>query len=289
MLGQLLISGIALGSIYALLALAMVLIHKATDVINFAQGEMAMFTTFVAWVLITALGFPVYVVLLLSFPIGAALGGIVQRMFIHPLTNAPPVNNLIVAIGLWIIFHNLAGWFWGFDSYRFPSLLPEQAIEIFGVRSSPTHLAIIAVAAGLLCLLYFFFEHTRNGTAMRAASMNRWAAQLMGIRVDRVGTLAWALAAGIGAVAGTLVAPVIFLDFGMMLSILLKAFAGAVLGGFNSLPGAVLGGVSIGVIESLFGAYVSDAFKDSLAFLIIVLILMFRPSGLFSTSGPVKV
>lgn len=283
------LSGLALGSIYALLALAMVLVHKATDVINFAQGEMAMFTTFVAWVLLSRFGLPLPLVFLLGVPIGLLFGAAIQRVFIRPLAGAPPVNVLIVTIGLWVVINSLAGWIWGYDPYTFPSLLPAEPLEFFGMRTSMNSLAIIAVTLLTLVVLYVFFEYTREGTAMRAVSMNPWAARLMGIRVEAVATLSWAVAGAIGAIAGMLVAPVTFLDFEMMVSLLVKAFAGALLGGFNSLPGAVAGGVLIGVLESLFGAYVSTAFKDSFAFLLILCVLMFKPTGLFGISGPKKV
>ncbi len=289
MLAQLLLSGLALGSIYALLALALVLVHKATDVINFAQGEMATFTTFIAYTLLSRFGLPLPVVFVLSFAIGAVLGGLVHRVFIHPLAKAPPINILIVTIGLWIVFNNLGGWIWGYDPLRFPSLVPAQSIDLSGLRISPNSLATIGVSFGLMALLFLFFEFTREGTAMRAASMNRWAARLMGIRVSRAATLSWALAAGVGALAGLLVAPTTFLDFQIMVPVLLKAFASAILGGFNSLPGAVLGGLTIGILENLFGAYVSTAFKDSFSLLMIVAVLMARPAGLFSGSQIKKV
>jgi len=289
MVAQLLLSGLALGSIYALLALALVLVHKATDVINFAQGEMATFTTFVAYTLLSHLKIPLPLVFILSFGVGAVLGGLVHRIFIHPLSKGPSINILIVTIGLWIVFNNMAGWIWGYDPIRFPSLLPAQSVDLSGVRISPNSLATIGVAFALMALLFLFFEFTREGTAMRAASMNRWAAQLMGIHVSRAATLSWAMAAGVGALAGLLVAPTTFLDFQMMVPILLKSFASAILGGFNSLPGAVLGGLSIGILENLFGAYISTAFKDSFSLLMIVAVLMIRPAGLFGASAIKKV
>ncbi len=278
---QLVVSGLALGSIYALIGLSLVLIHKATDVVNFAQGEMAMFSTFLSFALLSKVGLPLAVVVLLSFPVGALLGAIVERVFIQPISRDPPVNILIVTIGLWIIFNNLAGWIWGYDPYKFPSLFPEQPIEIAGARISPNSLGIIAVALLLMAALYLFFEHTREGTAMRAASMNRRAARLMGIRVSRVWLLSWALAGGISSIAGVLIAPVTFLDFEMMVAVLLKGFAGAILGGFNSLPGAVVGGFAVGLLEVLFGSLVSSTFKDNFAFVIIILVLMLRPNGIF--------
>ncbi|HVL59704.1 MAG TPA: branched-chain amino acid ABC transporter permease, partial [Burkholderiaceae bacterium] len=183
----------------------------------------------------------------------------------------------------------LAGWIWGFDPYKFPSLFSPEPIQFGGVRASPNSLGVIAIAFAVMLALYVFFEKTREGTAMRAASQNAEAARLMGVDVRRVSTIAWGLAGAIGMISGMLIAPLVFLDYEMMVSVLLKAFAGAILGGFNSLPGAVIGGLAIGVIEVLFSAYVSTAFKDSFAFLIIVAVLMFRPTGLFTRSGTKKV
>jgi branched-chain amino acid transport system permease protein len=282
MLLQLIVSGLALGSVYALLGLSLVLIHKATDVVNFAQGEMAMLLCFVGLMLATRAGVPLPLVFLLALPIGALLGAALQRFVMRPTSNGPPVNALIVTIGLWIILHHSAGWIWGYDPYRFPSLFPSEPINLAGARISPNALGVLAVSLAVMAALYVFFEWTREGTAMRAASMNRRAAQLMGIRVQRVGVLAWALAGAISMICGMLVAPLTFLDFDMMVTVLLSAFAGAVLGGFNSLPGTVLGCLLVGLIQNLLGAYVSSAFKDASAFLIIVAVLMLRPEGLFT-------
>ncbi len=289
MFTQLLVSGLALGSVYALLGLALVLIHKATDVVNFAQGEMAMFMTFVAFMLLDRYALPLPLVFVLAPLLGAILGGVTERLVMRPIANGPPVNAIITTIGLWIVFNNLAGWIWGYDPYRFPSLFSNEAIEFAGARISPNSLGVIAVSLAVMTALYFFFEYTRSGTAMRAASMNRRAAQLMGVNVARVGLIAWAFAAGLGAICGMLVAPALFLDFEMMAAVLLKAFAGAIIGGFNSMPGAVLGCLLVGVAETFFGGYVSSAFKDAFAFLAIVAVLMFRPTGLFGRSGVQKV
>jgi branched-chain amino acid transport system permease protein len=200
----------------------------------------------------------------------------------RPLQAAPPVNALIATIGLWLIFHHAAGWIWGYDPVRFPSLFSPAPVDILGARVAENSLGIIGVSLAVVALLYLFFEHTRMGVAMRAASMNRRAAQLMGVNIDRVALVAWALAAAISVVSGFLVAPLTFLDFEMMFAVLLKAFAGAILGGFNSLLGAVVGCLVIGVVENLFAAYVSTAFKDTFAFAIIIVVLMFRPQGLFT-------
>jgi branched-chain amino acid transport system permease protein len=282
MIPQLVASGLALGSIYALLALSLVLINKATDVVNFAQGEMAMFGTFVCFALLSRTGLPLAVVLILAVPIGALLGIATERIAMRPLQAAPQVNALIATIGLWLIFHHAAGWIWGYDPVRFPSLFSPEPVDVLGARVAQNSLGIIGVSLAVVVLLYLFFEHTRMGVAMRAASMNRRAAQLMGVNIERVALVAWGLATAIGVVSGFLVAPLTFLDFEMMFAVLLKAFAGAILGGFNSLPGAVVGCLVIGVVENLFAAYVSTAFKDTFAFGIIIVVLMFRPQGLFT-------
>lgn len=286
---QLIISGLAIGSIYALLALSLVIINKATDVINFSQGEMAMIGTFFALSLFAALGLPLLVLMLLIIPAGLLFGVVVERLVMRPLTGAPPVNALIATIGLWLVFHHLAGWVWGYDPYRFPSLFSPEPIDILGARISYNSFGTLAVSMTVMAVLYAFFEHTRFGVAMRATSMNRHAARLMGVRVSHVSMGAWGIATGLSLIAGMLTAPVTFLDFEMMFIVLLKAFAGAILGGFNSLPGAVVGCLTIGVLENLFGAYISTAFKDSFAFVIIVLVLMFRPEGLFTRTAGTKV
>ena len=289
MLGQLIASGLALGSIYALLALSLVLISKSTDVVNFAQGEMAMFGTFICFALLTKAGMPLIAVLVLAAPIGALLGLATERIAIRPLQGAPQVNALIATIGLWMIFHHSAGWIWGYDPVRFPSLFPSDPLNVHGARVAQNSLGIIGVSVLVMILLYLFFAYTRTGIAMRAASMNRRAAQLMGVEVQKVGLLAWALATAISVVSGFLIAPLTFLDFEMMFAVLLKAFAGAILGGFNSLPGAVAGCLLVGVLESLFAAYVSTAFKDTFAFCIIIAVLMLRPQGLFTRPLEAKV
>jgi branched-chain amino acid transport system permease protein len=289
MITQLIASGLAIGSIYALLALSLVLINKATDVVNFAQGEMAMFGTFICFWLLTHTGMPLLAVLILAVPIGALLGIAIERVAMRPLQAAPQINALIATIGLWMIFHHAAGWIWGYDPVRFPSLFSPDPVNVLGARIAQNSLGIIGVSLLVVVLLYAFFEHTRTGIAMRAASMNRRAAQLMGVNIGRVSLVAWALATAISVVCGLLVAPLTFLDFEMMFAVLLKAFAGAILGGFNSLSGAVVGCLVIGVLENLFAAYVSTALKDAFAFGIIVAVLMFRPQGLFTRRVAKKV
>jgi branched-chain amino acid transport system permease protein len=289
MIPQLVVSGLALGSIYALLALSLVLINKATDIVNFAQGEMAMVGTFVSFTLLGRTGLPLVVILVLAVPIGGLIGIVTERVTMRPLQSAPPINSLIATIGLWMIFHHGAGWIWGYDPVRFPSLFSPDPVNILGARVAENSLGIVGVSFLVVAVLYVFFEYTRAGIAMRAASMNRRAAQLMGVNIGRVSLTAWGLATAISVVSGLLVAPLTFLDFDMMFAVLLKAFAGAILGGFNSLVGAVVGCLVIGVTENLFAAYISASFKDTFAFAIIIAVLMVRPQGLFTRQIAKKV
>ncbi|HEX7075499.1 MAG TPA: branched-chain amino acid ABC transporter permease [Hyphomicrobiaceae bacterium] len=289
MLLALLISGLALGSIYALLGLSLVLVNKATDVVNFAQGEMAMFGAFIALSMMVSMKLPLMLVFVLAFPIGMLMGALIERIMIRPIRNAPHLNLLIVTIGLWFAFNSLAGLIWGYDPYRFPSLLPSEPVDVFGTRVFPASLGVIGIAIVIMAGLYYFFEHTREGTAMRAASMNPRSARLMGIKVTRVAMLSWALSSGLGTVSAMLIAPITFLDQQMMVPVVLKAFAGAILGGFSSLPGAVLGGVILGLSETLLGAYVSNAFKEAFAFLLIIAVLMIKPTGVLGRTARKKV
>ncbi len=278
---SLIISGLAVGSIYALIGLSLVIINKATDVVNFAQGEMAMFGAFLSLTLLQHTGMPLWLVVLMSFPMGFALGAIVQLIAIRPVSNASPFSVLITTLGLFFMFNSAAGILWGYDPHPFPSLFPTSPIDFMGINVAPASFGIIGITLAVMVVLYLFFEKTRYGTAMRAASMNKRAARMMGIRVAGVATVSWGLAAGLSVISAVLIAPLVFLDQQMMVSIILKAFAGAILGGFSSLPAAVVGCMLLGVLETLFGAHVSTTMKDSFAFVVIIAVLLLRPHGLF--------
>lgn len=279
---QQVLAGLATGAIYALMALAVVMIYQAIDHLNFAQGEMAMFSTFIAWQLIQW-DQPYWVAfaaaIVLSF-----LGGIaIERVLFRPRHNAPILSHLVAFIALFSILNSLAGFIWDFNIKTFPT--PFGNKPLFGESLIGTHQAgMIAVTVAMLALLYLFFRGTRLGLAMRAAAANPQSARLVGIRVGWMTALGWGLAAAIGAVAGMLIAPVVFLEPNMMLGVLLYGFAGAVLGGLSSPGGAVLGGFAVGVIENLAGAfipYVGRELKLTIALLLIVAVLMMRPSGIF--------
>ena len=273
------LSGLATGGIYASVALALVMIYQATHLVNFAQGEMAMFATYLAWALMQA-GFPYWGAFFITV-IAAFIGGVViERVIIRPVENAPILAVVIVFIGLIFIFNSLAGWIFSYTIKPFPSPFPEQ--PLFGNRFMSSHeIGSMSITLVVLLLLFVFFRYTPLGLAMRAAAQNPESSRLVGVRVGWMLALGWGLAAAIGAIAGMMVAPVVFLEPNMMGGILLYAFAGALLGGIDSPGGAVLGGFMVGVLENVVGAYLGTELKLTMALIVIVGVLVVRPSGLF--------
>jgi branched-chain amino acid transport system permease protein len=284
-------SGLANGAIYACLALALVMIFVSTDHINFAQGELAMFSAFVCWQLLqwgVSFWIALPAVALFSFLIGVGI----ERVILRPLHNAPILSVVVVFIGLLAIFHSLAGAIWGHTIKAFPSPFPNVSFAGSGYIG-PHQIGMILVTFVLLVALFGFFRFTPLGLAMRAAAQNPASARLAGIRVDWMLALGWGLAAAIGAVAGTLVAPAVYLEPNMMASILLYGFAGALVGGISSPGGAVAGGFIVGVLENLVayfgnvlekstGVYVvGNGEKLMVALVIVITVLTLKPSGLF--------
>jgi branched-chain amino acid transport system permease protein len=273
-------SGLALGGVYAIMALALVMIYQATHLINFAQGEMAMFSTYFAWKLMD-LGEP-YWFAFFATVVASFIGGVViERLVVRPFANAPILASVIVFIGLSLIFNSLAGWLYGFSVTSFDS--PFNGRPWFGAGYISAHEAgAVAVTLCVLALVYAFFRLTPLGLAMRAAAQNPVSSRLVGIRVGWMLAIGWGLAAAIGSVAGMMAAPIVYLDPNMMGGVLLYAFAGAVLGGIDNPFGAVFGGIAVGVLGNLIGAYVvGDEVKLSVALAIIIAVLVWRPSGLF--------
>lgn len=273
-------AGVATGGIYASIALALVMIYQTTNHINFAQGEMAMFSTYIAWALVQA-GVPYWAAFLATVAVSFAAGVAIQRIIIKPLERAPLLTHVLVFIGLLVIFNSIAGWIWGYTIKSFPS--PFEGSLLPSTRYFSSHeLGEIIVTLVLLAALFCFFRFTRLGLAMRAAALNPTSSRFVGIRVSWMLALGWGLAAAIGSVAGVLIAPVVFLDPGMMSGVLIYGLAAALLGGINNPWGAVLGGFMLGVIENLAGAYlVGTELKLSVALIMIVLVLLLKPSGLF--------
>ncbi len=275
-----LVAGVATGGIYASLALALVMIYQATHHVNFAQGEMATFSTYIALTLIQA-GLPYWAAFAVTVAVSFAIGVAVERLLMRPVQHAPVLTHVGVFIGLLLIVGNLTGWVFGYTTKVFPSPFESEGLLLGGLVSGH-ELGSTAVTLAVLILVYLFFRHTTLGLAMRAAAYNPASSRLVGIRVGWMLALGWGLAAALGAAAGMMVAPVVFLDPTMMAGILLYAFAGALLGGIDNPMGAVVGGFAVGVLENLAGAYVvGTELKLTVALAIIIGVLVVRPSGLF--------
>ena len=275
-------SGLAAGSIYASVALALVMIYRSTDLVNFAQGEMAMFSTYIAWTLVNA-GLPFWGAFAITLIVSFVGGMLIERVLIRPVENAPVLAAVVVTIGLLLIFNSVAGWIYSYTVQDFPSPFPDR--PLFHALITTRDLGVIAVTLIMLLLLFLFFRFTSTGLAMRAAAQNPASARLCGIRVGLMLAIGWGLAAAIGATAGMMVAPVLFLDPNMMGGVLLYAFAGALLGGITSPVGAVVGGLIVGVTENLVGTYlIASQLKLTVALALIILVLVFKPNGLFGTA-----
>ena len=276
-------SGIASGAIYASLALALVLIYRAMDVANFAQGEMAMFATFVAYTLITQLHLPYLAAFVLTIVIAFAGGVVVERVVIRPFEGAPVLTLVIVTLGLFSIFNGLAGLIWGYVFKTLDSPFPARSIQFQGVFIGIQDLGVIGVTLAVLLVVFVFFRYTRLGLAMRAAALYPESSRLLGVRTSRMLALGWGLAAAVGAVSGMMIAPIVFLDPNMMQPVLLFAFAAAVLGGIESPLGAVIGGVLVGVLLALVGTYLPGGQNLRIPFglVLIVAVLLLRPAGIF--------
>lgn len=282
-LPQVLFSGIAAGAVYALLALAMVIIYRTTEVLNFAQGDMAMACTYVGLALLVSAGAPFFVAVLGALVFAACLGAFAEFAFLRRAKEPTVLGLIIITLGIEMIVFGFASWKWGGEPRDFPIPLdPAAAFVVGGVIMGQLELLAIAIAAAVSGALFFFLRHSKAGLAMRATQQNRAVARLMGIRVRRVEMGAWALAAVIGAIAGVLVGPATTVEPYMMWDPMMKGFAAAVLGGMTSLPGAALGGAIIGIVENLFGFYVSTAFKSVVPFAAILLMLAIKPSGLLA-------
>ena len=278
---QQVVGGLALGAVYASLALALVLIHRTTHVVNFAQGEMAMFTTFIAWSLNHHMSYWPAFVLTLGI---AFVGGVaIQRSVIAPVESASPLTVVMITIALLVILNGLAAWIWGAETRNFPSPF-SGVVEVGGVTLSKHELGVIAITLIALALLWAFFRFTTLGLAMRAAAVGRTTSRLLGVRVGWMLALGWGFAAVLGAVSGMMVAPIIFLDPTMMLAVLTYAFAAAVLGGIDSPIGAVVGGLVLGVTINLISTYVDFVTPElelPVAFAVLIGVLVLRPAGLF--------
>jgi branched-chain amino acid transport system permease protein len=280
---QQVVSGIASGGVFASLALALVLIYNAMGLVNFAQGEMAMFATFIAFTLVDH-GLSYWIAFPLTLVIAFVGGVIVQRVVIRPVERAPVLTLVIITLGLATLFNGAAGFLWGYIPRAFSSPFPVRTVSVGGVVASLQDLGVIGVSAAVLVLIYVLLQRTTIGLSMRAAAHHPEAARLLGVRVSWMLALGWGLASAVGAVSGIMVAPVLLLEPNMMQTIIIYAFAAAVLGGIESPLGAVVGGVIVGVTVNLAGAYlpfVGGDLRLAVALAIIIGVLVLKPNGIF--------
>ena len=275
-----LVGGLVNGGIYASVALALVMIHRSTHLLNFAQGEMAMFSTFLAWTLIQA-GVDYWAAFGITVLCSFAAGMTIERVVIRPIGTSSHLELVVVFVGLLLIFNSVAGWIWTYDIRPFPSPFPADQRYLAGFVTAH-EAGVIGITLAMQVSIYLFFRFTRLGLAMRCAAHNPVSSRLVGVRVDLMLGLGWGLAAAIGAVAGMMVAPLLFLDPNMMSAVLLYGFAAALLGGIDNPGGAVVGGFLLGVTENLLGTYlIGHELKLTFALVLMVAVLNFRPAGLF--------
>lgn len=277
-------TGLATGSVYAALALALVLVFQSTGVVNFGQGEMAMFTTFMAWSLLTRLDYwPAFFITLAAAAVTAAL---LERVALRPVEGAPVINAVIVTLGLFTVLNSVALWLYGGvpKPFPLPAVFDGAPLSVGEVTVSRLNIGIFCMSLLIMSALFAFLNGTKWGLAMRAVAQDQTAAKVVGLPVSRLLTLGWAVAGIVGAVAGMLLAPLLSLQPSMMFGVLILAMAAAVLGGLNSLPGAIVGGLTIGVAQNLANTYLTPhtgSIDITIAFLVIVTVLLLRPTGLF--------
>jgi len=282
------LSGLVTGGVYASLALALVMIYQSTRTLNFAQGEMAMFSTYLAWTQIQE-GIPFWWALVITVVVSFVAGMLIERLVIRRLQDRSLLATVVVMVGLLVIFNSAAGWIWGYTLKSVPSPFPSSGV-LGNLFVSQHEIGTFAITLAMLAAIFVFFRFTPLGLAMRAAAQDPQSSRLVGIRVGTMLGLGWGLAAAIGAVAGVLIAHVVFLDPNLMSGILLYAFAGALLGGIDNPWGAVIGGYIVGVMENLLGVYVfGNNIKLTAVLVLIVAVLTVMPDGLFGKTTVIRV
>lgn len=282
------IAGLETGSLYALAALGLVLIFRTSDVVNFAQGEMAMFSSFIALKFFErTASYPVAFLGAILFACG--FGFAVDKLFMQPAKKASLVSRMIITLGLVMVLNGLASTIFGIDPYVFPKAVNLENLTVSQVVIQPNSLFIIFLTLSIMGILFFLMQKTMMGIGIRATAQNENTARLMGIRVDQVYSLSWMIATVLGAVAGVLVAPMVDISTTMMAEVHLKSFIAAVLGGFGSFVGPVVGGFIIGVLDNLVGYYVSLTWKTVIVYGLLILVLIIKPTGLFGKTHRKKV
>ena len=280
------VSGLATGCVYALIALGFVLIFKATDVVNFAQGEFVMVSGFISYTLLIRGGLPYWLVLVLTVVASGFVGVALERVVVRPILDAPIFSIVIATIGASTVLRSSAGILYGYDVLPLPTLFSKDPVRLGVLTFTAMDAGVIGSSLAIMLVLYLFFKLTKTGMAMRATAQSQTAARLMGVSVKRIFSLTWAISAAIGGVAGVLIAPIIYLDPNLGF-IGVKAFAGAILGGFGSIPGAIVGGMMLGVLENLSGYFFNAGIKQVSTYILLILVLVIRPAGFFG-AAPVR-
>jgi branched-chain amino acid transport system permease protein len=279
MLAQVLVSSVTAGAVYALIALGFVLIHKGTGVVHFGYGDQVMFGAYLVLIGQVVLGFPFWHAVVSALMLSALLGAVIYGGFMWPLRDASLLARIIASLALGTVLREFIRAYMGPNAWPFPFLLSQTAVSVADVLVVPANLAIVGVSLGVLGLLFLLFEKTIYGKAIMAACDNQVGASIVGVRVSTVFLAIWILASVLATLAGILVAPLLTLSPDMGL-IGIKGFTAAILGGFNSLPGAVLGGITLGVLEAIAGTYISSALKDMISYSILIVVILVRPRGL---------
>jgi branched-chain amino acid transport system permease protein len=287
---QLVVSGLAMGCVLGLIALGFTLVYKATETVNFAQGDLMMLGAFVALTAVALMGMPFWLGVAVAIAVMAAFGASIDRLVLRRVLGQPAFAIVMVTIGVGLVIRGLVSMVpgWGTETYTIRAPYSGEVLRVAALAISAEQLAVIVMTFALCALLYGFFRFARLGIAMQAASQNQLAAYYMGIPVARVNTLVWAVSGGVAAFAGVLLAPIAFVHINMGV-IGLKAFPAAVIGGFGSVPGAIVGGLLIGVVEALAGFYLPEGFKDIAAYIVVLVVLVVRPHGLFGAQLRKKV
>jgi branched-chain amino acid transport system permease protein len=285
---QIILSGLIFGCVYGLAALGMVLIFKTTGVVNFAQGEMAMITAFSSYIFLSSMNLPYLISFLLALAIAAILGIIVYLLFMKRVQSESPLNQMVITLGLFLIINGVAGLIWGHQPTSFPEAIHGDAYKLGSIFITPNEILLVGLTIALMVVFFLIFQYSKIGLAIRTSSQDITAARLMGIKVSRVFMATWFASSILGGIAGMMTAPITFLTPNMMFDVIIMAFAAAVLGGFVSLPGALLGGLLIGVFENLVSYYIAPELKIVYTFILIVLVLYIRPQGIFGGRKTIK-
>lgn len=285
---QIIVSGLIFGCVYGLAGLGMVLIFKTTGVVNFAQGEMAMITTFISFMFLSSMNVPYLAAFFLALVFAALLGIVIYQLFMKRIQTQPPIYQMVMTLGLFLILNGVAGLIWGHHPTSFPEMVEGKPFKIGSVFITPNEAFIVGLTIVLMIIFFIFFKYSRVGLAMRASSQDITASKMMGVKVSTVFMSIWVIGAILGGVAGMMTAPITFLNINMMFSVLVMAFAAAVLGGFVSLPGALIGGLIVGVFENVVSYYGAPELKLVYTFLLIVAVLYIRPQGIFGGEKIVK-